>query len=132
MTDEGEMEVHERQEIQGGEGTREGTYFQPPVDIYENGETITVVADLPGCDPDDIDINLENNRLTLVGTRDTPQEQWDSVYEEYPQGHFMREFRLGKTIDRSGISANFRNGVLKVTLPKTTESRTKKIEVETA
>ncbi len=131
MSDEGDMEVRERQEIQNSEGTREGRYFEPPVDIYETADAITVVADLPGCDPDDIDVNLEDNRLTLLGTRQNLDDRWDDVYEEYPQGHFMREFRVGKAIERSEITANFNNGVLNVTLPKMKQSQTRKIDIET-
>ncbi|MFB6351908.1 MAG: Hsp20/alpha crystallin family protein, partial [Bradymonadaceae bacterium] len=62
----GEMEVRQKDELESSEGTREGTYFRPPVDIYETDDAITVMADAPGCDPDDFEINLEDSRLAIL------------------------------------------------------------------
>ena len=126
-----EMEVRQKTEVQSGEGTRQGAYFQPPVDIWESDETITLRADVPGCDPEDFEINLNENRLTITAATSPIEENWEPVYGEYREGHFLREFRLGKEIDRSGISAQLTNGVLEVTLPKVESEEPRKIEIET-
>jgi HSP20 family protein len=131
MSEQGEMEVRKKDELQSAEGTHEGSYFRPPVDIHETDEAITLMADVPGCDPDDFDINLQDNRLTIMAAKRDMGEQWEPVYEEYREGHYLREFQLGKTIDQSDISAHFDNGVLEVRLPKVDEARTRKIEIET-
>ncbi len=130
MADQGEMEVRKKDELQSAEGTREGRYFRPPVDIHETDEAITLMADVPGCDPDDFEINLQDSRLTIMAATGELGEQWEPVYSEYRQGHFLREFELGKTIDRSNISAHFDNGVLEVRLPKVEEAQTRKIEIQ--
>lgn len=129
--DQGEMEVRKKEELQSSEGTREGTYFRPPVDIYETDEAITVLADTPGCDPDNFEINLEDNRLTIMAATDELEDRWEPVYGEYRSGHFLREFQLGKTIDREKISAHFDGGVLEVRLPKNQKAKRRKIEIET-
>lgn len=131
MAEEGQMEVRKKKELESGEGTREGVYFRPPVDIYETDEAITVMADVPGCDPENFDVNLEDSRLTILAETSGLEERWEPVYDEYREGHFLREFRLGKDIDRAGISATFNNGVLELTLPKTEQAKTRKIEIQT-
>jgi HSP20 family protein len=133
MTDRtsGEMKVRDKEALQD-EGTREGTYFRPPVDIFENGDELTIVADVPGVSPENFEINLQDNRLTITAVRDDIDlDEWDSVYEEYREGHFLREFRLGKDIDQSNISARAKNGVLTLHLPKAEQAQTRKIEVNT-
>ena len=72
----GEMEVREKTEIQEGEGTRQGAYFQPPVDIWESDEVLTVRADVPGCDPEDFEINRNDNRLTITATTGHLEDRW--------------------------------------------------------
>ena len=131
MSDQGEMEVTQKEELQSGEGTREGAYFRPEVDIYESDEAITVLADVPGCAPDDFEINLEDSRLTILAETGGLEERWKPAYREYREGHFLREFRLGKKIDQSNISAHLTNGVLELHLPKREEAKTKKIEIQT-
>lgn len=130
-----EMEVREKQELQGREGTRSGTYFRPAVDIFETDQNLMIKADIPGCNPDDVEVNLEDNRLTLTaptgGMNDAGADRWEQVYGEYREGHFLREFRLGKSIDRNNITAEMNNGVLELTLPKAEQAKPKKIEVST-
>jgi len=130
MPEGDELEVRDRSELQRGEGTRGGTYFRPPVDIYENGDKLTVKADMPGCDPDHFDVNLEENRLTITAPNRARDDSWDPVYEEYREGHFYREFQLGKTIDRENITASVDNGVLTVELPKQQTAKRRKIDIE--
>ncbi len=129
----GELQTRQKEELQGGEGTREGTYFKPDVDIYETDKALMVVADLPGTNADDIEIDLRENTLTLTGLVDTGlQDNWQPLYTEYRTGHFMRQFRLGRHIDQSNISAEFNDGVLHLTLPKAEDAVPRKIEVTTS
>ncbi|MFB6264122.1 MAG: Hsp20/alpha crystallin family protein [Bradymonadaceae bacterium] len=130
MADDGKMSVHEKQELDSGEGTRQGNWFKPPVDIFETGGTLKVLADVPGADPDDIEINLEDSHLTLVAPTSGFDDRWERVYGEYSEGHFTREFRLGKEIDQSNITAELKNGVLELTLPKVEQTKAREIEIQ--
>lgn len=128
-----ELQVQQKEELQTGEGTREGRYFKPNVDIFETDDALTVVADLPGISADDVEIDLRDNRLTLTGIADDdPTHQWESLYTEYRTGHFTRQFRLGQHIDQSEISAEMNDGVLWLTLPKAEQAVPRKIEVTTS
>ncbi len=130
--DDKELKVHEKEQLQNGEGTRQGNYFKPDVDIYETDDALMVIADLPGTSPEDIDIDLRDNRLTLTGAVDTGDyDNWEPLYAEYRTGHFSRQFRLGQHIDQSEISAKLDEGVLRLTLPKADSATPRKIEVST-
>lgn len=130
MADGDELEIKQRENVQGSEGTRQGTYFRPPVDIYETGDELTLTADMPGCDPDEFDINLEDNRLTITAPNRARDASWEPVYEEYREGHFFREFQVGQSIDRKNITASFDDGVLTVHLPKSDPSGPREIDIE--
>lgn len=131
--DDRDLKARGKQEFQRGEGTREGTYFKPAVDIYETDEAMMVVADLPGTRPEDVDVDLRDDMLTLTGAVDTDdQDDWESLYTEYRTGHFTRQFRLGQNIDKSNITAELNDGVLRVTLPKAESATPRKIDVETS
>ena len=107
----------------------------PAVDIYENGKQELVLrAELPGMERDDIQVVVENNTLTLKGERkfdhDVKQEQFHRVERAY--GTFSRSFSLPSTVDASKIAAEYRNGVLTVTLPFREEAKPRTINVEVA
>lgn len=97
----------------------------PPVDIYENEEEILLVADLPGVDPDHIDVHLEQGQLDLEGKQVPPQEQADSL----PPVLFARSFRVPETVDSEGVIAELKSGVLHVRLKKSEASKPKRIKV---
>ena len=104
--------------------------FKPAVDVVETEAAFVLTVDLPGLTRDAVSINLENNVLTLEGTREAPQPVEGAVLRrERRHGSFRRSFRLGEQIDQSGISATFANGVLNVSLPKAEASRPRKISV---
>ncbi len=125
-----EMAKKETQVREGVEPTREGRMFMPPTDILENNENIVLVADMPGVGADDVDITLEKDVLTVHGTvGDARRSDGQPAYAEYDVGNFQRSFSLTSEIDRDNIQANMNNGVLTLTLPKTSPSR-KKIEVK--
>lgn len=106
--------------------------WTPPVDILENDETITLRADLPGVEHQDIDLKVEDGTLLLRGHRrlasNTPPE--DMRQAERPCGTFVRSFGLPSSVDPSGIRATLRNGVLEVTLAKKRESGVRTVRVE--
>jgi HSP20 family protein len=108
--------------------------FVPPVDIVERGGDLVLLADLPGVALGDIDVAVENRTLTLSGERKEGGEATEgTVYRnERPYGRFTRTFALPATIDVARISAEHRNGVLRVVLPKAEEARPRRIEIRQA
>jgi HSP20 family protein len=107
------------------------TLWSPLVDIYENEESIILKAELPGVDPQSVDIRLENNVLTLRGERqfDGDREKEQILRMERPYGTFSRSFAISSVVDDSNISAKFNNGVLTVTLPKKEQAKPKRIQI---
>ncbi|HFD39871.1 MAG TPA: Hsp20/alpha crystallin family protein [Anaerolineae bacterium] len=117
----------------GAERTRDRLAFVPRADVYETDEEIVVVADMPGVSADSVDITLEDNVLTINGyVEPEPLEGYNLVYAEYRVGDYLRAFRLSDQIDRDGIEATVKDGVLRLRLPKVMEARTRKIEVRAA
>ncbi len=132
-TQEVALQEAEKREVDetGAERTRDRPAFVPRADIYETDDAIFVVADMPGVDESSLDITLENNVLTINGyVEPTPQEGYSLVYSEYREGDYVRSFRLSDEIDRSGIEATLKDGVLSLTLPKVKEARMRKIAVK--
>jgi HSP20 family protein len=131
MADESNIQVRDKEELTNEEGTREGPYFKPAVDIWETEDALTVQADVPGARPEDFDIDLRESVLTIQASTNGVEDRWNRVYEEYRTGNFMRQFRLGQNIDQDKISANIENGVLTLSLPKAERAKPRKIEVTT-
>ena len=113
------------------ERTRDRLAFVPRADIYETDEAIAVVADMPGVDENTVDISLENNVLTINGYVAAEQpEGYSLTYSEYRVGDYQRAFSLSDQIDREGIEATVKDGVLHLHLPKITEAKVKKIAIK--
>jgi HSP20 family protein len=114
------------------ERTRSGRVYRPNVDIVERDEELTLYADMAGASPDDIDINFENGVLTLharVPPRHSENAQY--LWREYGIGDFYRTFQVSEQIDATRISAEYKNGVLILHLPKVEQARARKIPVRT-
>jgi len=113
------------------ERPRETPVFVPPVDIKETAVDVTVIADMPGIDEKSVHIDLDKNILTIRGTFavETPAG-CTLIHQEYQSGDYERAFTLGEQIDRAGIQATVRNGVLRVVLPKAKEVQPKRIVVK--
>jgi len=113
------------------ERPRETPVFIPPVDIKETAAQVTVVADMPGIDDKSVHVDLDKNILTIRGkfAVETPAG-CSLVHREYQSGDYERAFTLGEQIDRTGIQATVRNGVLRLVLPKAKEVQPKRIEVK--
>jgi HSP20 family protein len=107
------------------------TAWNPAVDIFENENELVIKAELPGMEAKDIEIGLENNVLTMKGERrfekETKEENYHRVEREY--GHFSRSFSLPAAVKEDKITAEFKNGLLKVVLPKKEEAKTKSIKI---
>jgi HSP20 family protein len=108
------------------------TAFSPPIDIVDRGNEIVVRADLPGMEQKDIQIELQDNVLTIRGERKDERQQESDNYRwsERWDGSFMRSITLPTGIDATKIQAQFKNGVLDVRMPKKQEASPKKIEVK--
>jgi len=116
---------------EGAERTRECQCFVPRADIYEVEDQLVIVMDVPGADESSIDIVLEKNVLTVsTYTEPVEPEGYGLAYAEYEVGDYQRSFKLSDDIDREKIEATIRDGVLRLYLPKSTESRTRKIGVK--
>ncbi|RME46462.1 MAG: Hsp20/alpha crystallin family protein [Deltaproteobacteria bacterium] len=116
---------------QGAERTRTRRVFLPRTDIVESKDNIYLYADMPGVDEKGIDITLEKNLLTINGFATPTQVEGHTLsYAEYEEGDYQRTFTLSNEIDREGIQATIRNGVLRLTLPKAKEARERKIPVQ--
>ena len=111
-----------------------GGSWAPAVDIYEQGTDIVLKAELPGVDPKDVDIRLENNVLSLRGQRklegEVKRESYHRVERSY--GSFSRSFTLPTVVDQAAIKAEFKDGLLQVTLPKREEAKSKQIQINVA
>jgi HSP20 family protein len=114
----------------GGNGGRLRPVFVPRSDVYETGDSIVILAEMPGVAPDDVDITLERRMLTIRGhTLDAVHEGYRKVYAEYDEGEYERVFTLPEEIDRDNIKAVHKDGVLKLELPKAEPVKAKRIEV---
>lgn len=107
----------------------EGRFLRPPVDIYETADGLVVVVDLPGVPKEAIDIRVENDILSIHG-RPEYVLAGSELRHEFELLPFYREFELGRKIDRKGIDAQLRNGVLTLRLPKSEEAKPRKISVK--
>ncbi len=110
----------------------QGSYL-PAVDIKEEDNRFLVLADIPGFKPSDIDVSVDDSgRLVVKGERqdETKEEKDNYVRVERNSGSFYRAFHLPDNIDVSGISAKVNHGVMEVTIPKSTKSGARKIDVE--
>ena len=106
----------------------------PSVDVSETEKEVIVQAEIPGIDVKDIDISVNGNRLTLQGERKHEEEKKGEHYHriERAYGTFARAIELPVEVDSTNVEATYKDGILKVNLPKTKESATKKIEVKAA
>src|SRR5215510_5781318 len=114
------------------EGIARGAW-SPNVDIYENKDQIVLEAELPGMNRDDFELSVENNVITLRGERHFEKKDETDNYHrvERAYGSFTRSFTLPNTVSAEGASAEYKNGVLRVTLPKREETKARRIEIKT-
>ncbi len=107
------------------------TTWAPAVDIYETEHELVVKADLPDVRPEDLDIRVENNILTIRGERKFEKKVNESNYlrVERSYGSFSRSFSLANTVNSEAIKADYNNGVLSLSIPKREEAKPKQIKI---
>lgn len=133
MTEQ-DLKVAQKQELlHKEETTSTDKYFVPPVDIYETDNEVTVVAEMPGVGSEGMDVSLDADVLTIKGRIETigEDESHKVLLHEYDTGHYLRRFTVAETIDQEKITAALNDGLLKITLPKSTPAKPRKIEVRT-
>ena len=113
--------------------TRKSESFRPAVDILEKDNKIFIRCELPGVDEKDLDLKLDGRTLTIKGERKQEPEGSGSVYHqvESSYGTFSRSFDLPNSVDTEKISAAFKDGVLKITIPQKPEIQPRTIQVNT-
>src|SRR5690348_16655379 len=127
----------QKQCTNGANGTAERTrnreVYVPQVDILESENPITLLVDMPGVADDGVDVTIEKNLLTVKGT--VPEETVEGhslSYSEYGVGDYERSFTISNEVDREGVEAVLKNGVLKLVLPKAKHALTHKVTVRSA
>lgn len=106
--------------------------FTPPIDIYETNEGLILQADLPGVSSDSLELQVQDNKLSLFGkvSLSIPPEA-RLIHQEYQVGHFLRSFILSDEVDHERISAKLTQGVLEVILPRHAKPEPRRIQIQT-
>ena len=112
----------------GREATRKNDqYISPAVDIFENDEGLTLVADMPGLDDKSLEISIEQGVLTIKG--EAPAGSGDFHYKEFAMAGYWRQFVLSDSFDAEKADGSIRNGVMTLKIPKAEAAKPKRIEV---
>jgi HSP20 family protein len=121
------LTLHERIERLSGE---HAAGWAPPVDLYETADRYEVIVEVPGLSRDQIQIHVQDGTLTIEGERRSPDVSCE-LYHRVERGHgrFARSFQLREAIDSNAISADLRDGVLTISVPKTSQPETLRIPV---
>jgi|tagenome__1003787_1003787.scaffolds.fasta_scaffold18829890_1 HSP20 family protein len=110
-----------------------GTSARPafmPMDAWRDGDTFMVEFDLPGVDPGSIDLDVERNVLTVRADRAPRETTSEQIAAERPRGVFSRQLILGDNLDLNGITAGYRDGVLKLEIPVAERAKPRKISID--
>jgi HSP20 family protein len=105
----------------------------PPINVWTGKDDLVLTAELPGVEPDDLDVTVHDDLLTLRCTRqERPRERGATYHrQECPSGGFARSWRLPFEVERDQIEARLENGVLKLTLPRAEAGKPRKVEIQT-
>jgi HSP20 family protein len=126
-----ELSVQQKREVEKKqEATIPARAFMPVTDIFETEQALTVILEMPGVEKDGVDVRVENDVLTIEGSIDFSRyEGLQPVYTEYNIGNYARSFQLSSKIDQERISAELRDGVITLVLPKSEKAKPRKISV---
>ena len=126
-----ELKVREKLEVAAqGEQTRPGVVYTPDVDIFESDHEITLLADMPGVTTENLNIDLRDDVLTLTGETESGENNSEEpIIIEYGIGKYHRQFTLSQVIDQAKITAELKDGVLRLTLPKVEKAAPRKIAI---
>jgi HSP20 family protein len=130
MTSHGAMQEKEARSNRGQLDVTRGGYFTPRVDILETADELTLLADMPGVKPEDADIRFENGELTVHGRCAARLDGVQPLLAEYGVGNYYRAFTITLDVDADKISAEMKQGVLTVRLPKAEKVKPRKIAVK--
>lgn len=110
----------------------EGSHFWPAVDILNTEDAFVVLASLPGVKPDDVEITLENQTLSIRGqiTDESESEEGDYLYRERKFGRFSRQIGFPTRVEAESAEATFENGSLRLRVPKAAETKPRRIEIK--
>lgn len=126
-----DIQARNKQEVPPtSEPTTPGRVFSPLVDIFEDDQALTIIADMPGVPSNNVSIDLQEDILTLTGVPSlaVPDNE-EIVLQEFETGKFFRQFTLSEVIDQANIKANLNHGVLHVTLPKIGPAKPRKVQI---
>lgn len=113
------------------ESTKNTVTYIPNVDISETKEELVILADLPGVSENDVNVNLENNVLSIEAHATADARNGHKLtYREYGTGDYSRAFTINETIDRDKIEARMKDGVLRIVLPKAEAAKPKTITIQ--
>jgi HSP20 family protein len=110
---------------------RAGRPWSPAVDILETQDSITLKADIPDVNLDDIDVRVENQTLTIRGHRKWEQDENVKGYHriERSYGEFVRSFQIPSTVESEKVEASYKNGVLQISLPKKDAAKPRQVKI---
>jgi HSP20 family molecular chaperone IbpA len=131
MDTQQELQVQQKREVESKqEATIPARVFVPVTDIFETDQALTVILEMPGVDKNKVDVKVENDVLKIEGWIDFSRyEGLQPVYTEYNIGNYARSFQLSSKIDQDRISAELRDGVMTLVLPKSERAKPRKIAV---
>jgi HSP20 family protein len=131
MASQQELQVQQKREVEKKqESTVPSRAFLPVTDIFETDQALTVVLEMPGVGTENVDVSVENDVLTIEGRIDhSKYDGLQPVYTEYNVGHYVRSFQISSKIEQSEISAELKDGVMTLVLPKAEKAKPRKIKV---
>lgn len=132
MTEKQEVATRDRADVQN-QGREPELALRPAVDIFEDAEGITVLADMPGVTRDRLNVQVDKNNLLIEGDAqiDVP-EGMEALYADVHATHYRRAFSLSSELEAEKVDASLKDGVLTLRIPKRAELQPRKIEVRTA
>jgi len=131
MASQQDLQVQHKREVEKKQETTVSwrTYL-PVTDIFETDQALTVVLEMPGVGKDAVDVSVEDDILTIDGRIDySKYEGLQPVYTEYNVGHYTRSFQLSSKIEQGNISAELKDGVMTLVLPKAEKAQPRKIKI---
>jgi HSP20 family molecular chaperone IbpA len=130
MADQEIQVQHKREVDKKQESTVPARAFVPAADIFETDQALTVVLEIPGVAKDNVEIGVENDVLTISGQIDfSNYEGLQPLYTEYNIGNYSRSFQLSSKIEQDGITAELKDGVMTLVLPKAEKAKPRRINV---
>jgi HSP20 family protein len=126
-----DLQIQQKREVEKKqEGTIPAREFVPVTDIFETDQALTVILEMPGVSRENVDIRLENDVIFIEGRVDfSNYEGLQPLYTEYNVGNYTRSFQVSSKIDQDGITAELKDGVMTLVLPKAEKARPRKISL---